>query len=103
MYEKFVQAINDKKLVLVKFNSKEKGIIERTCVPFDFGPSRLAKLKIDKYHFKDLDSPTNSHTLSILPAQIINIEILDESFVPNDYVTWSPVKWFLKRDWGECS
>lgn len=103
MHQKFVQAINQKKLVLLKFDSNEKGIISRTCVPFDFGPSRRYKDELNRYHFYDLDSPSSNHNLSILPAQIISIEILDKSFEPAKYVTWSPIKWFLKRDWGKCS
>lgn len=103
MHQKFVQAINEKKLVLLKFDSYEKGIISRTCVPFDFGPSRKYKDGLNRYHFYDLDSPSSNHNLSILPAQIISIEILDKSFEPAKYVTWSPIRWFLKRDWGKCS
>lgn len=103
MYQKFVQAINQRKLVLLRFDSNEKGIVSRTCVPFDFGPSRRYRDGLNRYHFYDLDSPSNSHNLSILPTQIISIEILDKCFAPEDYVTWSPIKWFLKRDWGKCS
>lgn len=103
MYQKFIQAINQKKLVLLKFDSYEKGIISRMCVPFDFGPSRRYRDGEDRYHFYDLDSPSSNHNLSILPSQILDIKILDGSFEPKDYVTWSPIRWFLKRDWGEYS
>lgn len=103
MDEKLVQAINDKKLVMLKFNSNEKGVIERRCVPFDFGPSRKYKDGQSRYHFYDLDSPSSNHNLSILPSQIINIEVLNNSFDPKDYVTGKPVTWFLKRDWGQYS
>jgi hypothetical protein len=72
-YENFLQAINEKKFVQVKFNSHEKGIIQRICVPFDYGPW---KRKIpDRYHFYDLDSPDGEHNLSILPEQIISIDV----------------------------
>lgn len=67
MHEKFVQAINQKKLVLLKFDSNEKGIIIRMCVPYDFGPSRRYKDGLNRYHFYDLDSPSRNHNLSILP------------------------------------
>ncbi|WP_373897812.1 hypothetical protein ACER0A_010775 [Haloimpatiens sp. FM7315] len=103
MHQKFIQAINQKKLVLLKFDSYEKGIISRTCVPFDFGPSRRYRDGQDRYHFYDLDSPSSNHNLSILPSQILDIKILDESFEPKNYVTWSPIRWFLKRDWGAYS
>lgn len=103
MNEKFVQAINQKKLVLLKFDSNEKGTITRMCVPYDFGPSRRYKDGLNRYHFYDLDSPSSNHNLSILPSQIIDIEILENRFEPKDYVTWNPIKWFLKRDWGAYS
>ncbi|MBN1076639.1 hypothetical protein DVV88_02940 [Clostridium botulinum] len=99
MYEKFVQAINSMKLVKVTFNSYEKGRIVRSCVPFDYGPSRRYKDAKNRYHFYDLDSPSSNHNLSILPEQIVDIEIMNEKFNPANYVHWSP-KWFLKRDWG---
>ncbi|HSR88931.1 MAG TPA: hypothetical protein VLK22_00835 [Candidatus Udaeobacter sp.] len=97
----FLNAIQDKIIVKVRFNSQEKGIIERLCIPFDFGPSRRQNLveNPDRYHFYDLDSPERQHTLSILPNQIISIEATAKSFDPAQYITWTP-KWFIKRDWG---
>jgi len=99
----FLQALHNKKKVKVKINSKEKGIIERVCVPFDFGPSRRAKDNKKRYHFCDLDSPDGIHVLSILPEQLISIELLDEGFEPADYITWKKIMWFIPRDWGEFS
>ncbi len=100
-HEIFIKAIHEKKRVRVKVNSEEKGIIVRECIPFDFGPSRRYKDGNNRYHFWDLDSPDGSHNLSILPNQLIEIEILDESFIPKDYITWpAPYDWFVKRDWG---
>lgn len=101
-YERFIHAIHDKKVISLKFNSKEKGFITRLCIPFDYGPSRKYKGGLDRYHLYDLDSPEEKHNLSILPEQVINIEILNKDFEPSDYVHWEP-KWFIKRDWGECS
>lgn len=102
-HEKFLQAIHERKIIKVKFNSYEKGIIERLCLPFDFGPSRRnLKVNPDRYHFYDLDSPEGSHTLSILPEQLISIEISNQSFNPAQYVTWVP-NWFTQRDWGAFS
>mgnify|MGYP006291281609 CR=1 FL=1 len=98
----FLASINEKKVVKVKINSYEKGIIIRKCIPFDFGPSRKYKDGENRYHFYDLDSPDGSHTLSILPHQLREIEILNETFNPGDYVNWTP-KWFVKRDWGQYS
>lgn len=96
---KFIQSIHDKKVVSVCFDSKEKGTITRSCIPFDFGPSRRYKDGMDRFHFFDLDSPDGNHTLSILAEQLRTLEISDNSFEPGDYVTWK-TNWFVKRDWG---
>lgn len=94
-----IDAIQRKKIVKLIFNSYEKGEIVRMCIPFDIGPSRRYKDGVDRFHFYDLDSPDGEHNLSILPGQIINIDILSEGFEPKDYVKWTP-NWFIKRDWG---
>lgn len=102
-YEIFLNAITEKQILRVTFNSKEKGEITRLCIPFDFWPSRnKLKENPDRYHFYDLDSPKGSHTLSILPEQIVLIEVTGEYFDPSDYVKRTP-NWFVQRDWGEYS
>lgn len=99
-HEIFLEAIKEKKIVKVKFNSKEKGVIERMCIPFDFGPSRRNMIpNPERYHFYDLDSPDDKHTLSILPEQVILIETTEQVFDPADYITWK-TNWFISRDWG---
>lgn len=95
-----VNAVHLKRIVIVTFNSHEKGVITRLCIPFDIGPSRKYKDGLERFHFYDLDSPDGSHNLSILPGQITNLEMLNDSFDPKNYVTWSPIKWFIERDWG---
>lgn len=101
-HDLFLEAIRNKKKVKVTVDSKEKGLIVRRCIPFDYGPSRIHKDGKYRYHFFDLDSPQGPHNLSILPEQLRNIEILDENFNPGDYVKWTPA-WFIPRDWGEYS
>jgi len=96
--EILIKAINNKKIVKVKVDTYEKWIIERHCIPFDFWPSRKYKDWLNRYHFWDLDSPEKKHNLSIIPEQLIDIEITDENFNPWDYVKWTP-NWFIKRDW----
>jgi hypothetical protein len=102
MYDTFIEAINLKQVIRITFNSKEKGVITRMCVPFDFGPSRKYKDGLDRYHFCDLNSPEGIHTLSILPDQVMDISLINQNFEPSDYITWTP-NWFIKRDWGNYS
>ena len=102
-HEKFLQAIHEKKRIKIQFNSPKKGVIERLCIPFDFGPSRRnLEPNPDRYHLYDLDSPEGSHTLSILPEQLTSIEIINQSFEPAEYITWIP-NWFIERDWDKFS
>lgn len=100
MLETFIQAIHKRQKVRVKFYSKEdSGILLRTCAPMDYGPSRRSKRKNDRYHFWDYDSDTRSHVLSLNPEQVIEIQLLSESFDPAEFVTWS-TDWFVPREWG---
>ena len=97
-----IDAIRSKRKIRLTFNSKEKGIIARTCIPFDIGASKRYRDGFNRFHFYDLDSPDGKHNLSILPEQILSIIILDDVFEPEDYVNWEP-KWYVKRDWGKFS
>ena len=65
----------------------------------DFGPSKRAKDKADRYHFWDFDSDTKSHILSLLPKQIRSIHPMNINFDPGEFITWE-IDWFLKRNWG---
>lgn len=103
MLEVFLQGINEKKCVTVIFEAKEDGMPRtRKCIPFDYGESRRYKDGKERFHFYDLSSPDGKHNLSILPEQIHKIELLQETFNPADYVTWSP-SWLIARDWGNFS
>ena len=98
--ELFLEAINNKKIISLTFNSEEKWTITRKCIPFDFWPwRRKIDVNPDRYHLYDLDSPEWKHNLSVLPERVIKIEILDETFHPWDYINWK-TNWFVKRDWG---
>lgn len=105
MKETFIEAIHSQRKVKLTFFSKEDGCnLVRTCAPMDHGPSRRSNVRdrSDRYHLWDYDSDTKTHTLSLLPQQVISIDIADSSFSPSEFVTWSP-NWFIKRDWGALS
>ncbi|GAB6152803.1 hypothetical protein JCM17380_15530 [Desulfosporosinus burensis] len=102
----FVGAIQDKKLVKISFYSKEDGLtIIRTCAPMDFGPSRRAKIKNDRFHVWDIDSDEKPHILSLSPEQIAEIVVLENEFNPSNIVTWDTNRspWLIERDWGDVS
>jgi hypothetical protein len=99
----FIDGIINKSKVALDFFSKEDGqVLSRLCAPMDFGPSRRAKDKSDRYHFWDYESDTKNHVLSLLPEQVQSIEATDEQFEPEEFITWQP-NWFFARDWGQFS
>jgi hypothetical protein len=102
----FLNAIQTKQRIRLTFFSKEDGHrLIRKCAPLDYGPSRHAKDKSDRFHFWDYESDTSQHVLSLLPKQIINMELLGESFDPAEFVTWNTLSypWIVSRDWGQFS
>jgi len=103
-HEKFLQAIHNKRILQVEFDSYEKWIIVRHCIPFDFWPSRRKNLKEnpDRYHFYDLDSPEQKHNLSIIPEQLIELSVTEDDFDPATYIKRTPNR-FVERDWWEYS
>jgi hypothetical protein len=106
MKDTFIEAIHTKHKLRLTFYSKEDGQnLVRTCAPMDYAPSRRAKDQSDRYHFWDYDSDTKRHTLSLLPEQVQNIEVLPEVFDPVEFVTWSTTEspWFIQRDWSSFS
>lgn len=103
MKDSFINAIHTKNKIRLTFNSKEDGhTLVRVCAPMDFGPSKRAHNKADRFHLWDYESDSAQHVLSLLPNQIINIEILTDSFSPAEFVSWT-TQWFVKRDWGKFS
>lgn len=106
MQGEFINAIHSKNKIRLTFFSKEDGAnLVRTCAPMDYGPSRRAANKDNRFHFWDFDSDKASHTLSLLPDQIVRIEPLEEKFDPSRFISWDTKKspWFVHRDWGEHS
>ncbi len=101
--EDFLTALHGMKKIRVTFRAVGDGEVKvRTCAPMDYGPSKKAKDGNDKFHMWDYDSSEGAHTLSINPEQVISIEILEEEFDPEEFVTWSP-SWIVERDWGDFS
>lgn len=103
MKDEFIDAIHSKNKIRLAFHSKEDGhALTRTCAPMDYGPGTRAHNKSDRFHSWDYDSDTERHTLSLLPEQVISIEVLSDLFDPAEFVTWQP-NWIVQRDWGPYS
>jgi hypothetical protein len=103
MKDEFIDAIHSKNKIRITFHSNEdRQSLTRTCAPMDYGPGTRANNKNDRFHLWDYDSDTARHTLSLLPEQVISIEILTETFYPAEFVTWQPNS-IVQRDWGAYS
>lgn len=103
MTDNFIKAIQNKTKIRLSFYSKQDGaVLTRLCAPMDFGASKRAKNKDDRYHLWDYESDTANHTLSLLPEQIVKMDFTDIEFDPSGFVTWTP-NWIIERDWGILS
>lgn len=100
----FIDAIHKKLKVEIKYQSKEKGVISRLCIPFDYGPSQRVNIKDkrDKFHFLDLNSPNGMHPIAGDPERVLEVRQLDETFDPEQYIRWN-TNWIIPRDWGSFS
>lgn len=102
-FEDFVQGIHEQRLAEVTFLGIVDGLVRsRTCAPMDVGVSRRKGEQRERFHLWDFDSPDGSHTLSLLPEQVLSFKLLEQNFLPGQFVTWSP-NWWLARDWGSFS
>jgi hypothetical protein len=65
-----------------------------------FGPSRRAHDKNYRFHLWDYESDTKNHTLSLLPEQVVSMDVLSEDFEPSEFITWSTKtsNWFVPRE-----
>lgn len=98
----FVRAIQEKHLVRIGFAAADGEYRVRDCAPMDIGPQRRYADKAPRYHLWDYDSPDGPHTLSLLPEQVGEFQVLEATFDPGEFVTWTP-NWHVTRDWGVCS
>ena len=67
-HKQFIEAINQKKKVCLRFYSKaDSGVIDLVCAPMDYGPGAGIQDGVNRYWLWDYTSNNGSHTLSLLP------------------------------------
>lgn len=106
MLQVFIDAIHARRLLRVTFFSREDGHnLTRKCAPMDYGPSRNANDKTDRFQLWDFESDEEPHPLPLRPEHAVSMDVLDERFDPATFVTWdtSTRPWFVARDWGQYS
>ena len=94
--DRFKQALRSKHQIKVTFYSQaDRQTFVRTCAPLDFGPDKVKHADADHFHVWAYEAVNGTNLLSLDPAQVRRLEILDDEFDPSDFV------WFLSRDWGQ--
>lgn len=80
-HAQFIQAVQEKKKVWVKYYSKaDHGVLERACAPLEYGPGNGVQDGLNRYWLWDYTSTTGSHSLGLLPQQIVDLSVLGEVF-----------------------
>lgn len=103
--ERFITAIRARRYLEIGYVPTRGDARHATVIPLDFGPSRKAADKSDRYHMWDV---RRNHVLSILPTQLLSMEeseLEHATFDPETVVTWCTKQspWFVQREWGSKS
>jgi hypothetical protein len=99
-HKQFIAAIEEKKKVCLRFYSRaDSGVIDLVCAPLDYGPGIGIPDGVNRYSLWDYTSNNGSHTLSLLPEQILGLQVLGEAFDPAEFGV-RPSPWLVPRTWG---
>jgi hypothetical protein len=82
----FFAAINGKKMVGMRFYSKvDHGVLDRICAPMGYGQGSESQDELNRYWLWDYAGTSGSHTLGLLPKQIVDLQVLGEVFDPAQF------------------
>ena len=85
-HAQLIAAIHEKKKVCVRFYSRaDSGVLDRVCAPMDYGPGGENDDGLNRYWHWDYASNTGSHTLGLVPQQIVDLQVLGEVFDPAQF------------------
>jgi hypothetical protein len=99
-HKQFIEAIHAKKKVSVRFYSKaDNGVLDRVCAPMDYGPGAEFADGLNRYWLWDYASNTAPRTLSLVPQQIVDLQMLGELFDPA-HLDVRPLQWSIPREWN---
>ena len=83
-HQQFIDAIKEKKKVSVRFYSKpDSGVLDRICAPLSYGPGELLD-GLNRYWLWAYSSDTGLHTLGLVSPQIVDLQVLGETFEPTE-------------------
>ncbi len=98
-HKDFIEAIREKKKVSLRLYSKaDSGVIDLVCAPLDYGLGTGITDGVNRYWLWDYTRNTGSHTLSLLPEQVLDIRVLGEVFNPAEFGV-IPWQWSIPRNW----
>ena len=99
-HSEFLEALHERKKVSVRFYSiADSEVVDRICAPLDYGPASNDLDALNVYSFWDYAAIPEPRVLGLVTKQILDFQVLGESFVPND-LTASPLPWTIPREWG---
>jgi hypothetical protein len=99
-HTRFIEAIHQRKKVSVRYYSQaDSGVLDRVCAPVDYGPGDEVPDGLNRYWLWDYASNTGTHTLGLLPQQIVDLQVLGEVFDPAAFGV-RPSPWSIPRDWA---
>ena len=82
----FIEAIRDKKKVILTFVSKEHcGAEDGLCGPILYSPSCVGD-DSDCYYLWNFESVTGKNFLGLPPSQIVRMELTEEPFDPVEFI-----------------
>jgi len=94
------RGIGEKKRVCLRFYSlADSGVIDLVCAPLDYGPGASGPEGVNRYSLWDYTSNNGSHTLRLLPEQVLDLRVLGASLTRAEFGA-PPSPWAVPRDWG---
>lgn len=82
-HARFLDAIRDKLKVSIRFYSlADCGTLDRVCAPIEYGQGAGFEDGMNRYWFWDYESSGESHTIALVPGQILDLRVLGEVFNP---------------------
>ena len=87
-HAQFIGAITERKKVSLRFYSQaDSGVLDRICAPMRYGPGGEIPDGLNCYWFWNYANDTEAHTLGLAPKQIVELQVLGESFDPADFAS----------------
>lgn len=99
-HEDFITAIRERKKVRVRFfSTPDQGILDRVCLPLDYGVGGGGVADLNRYWLWCPEMLEGSRLLGLFSEQILSLRILGDPFGPGEVgaAEWA---WSVPRDWS---